>query len=159
MSRNFVRGLQTTTRMLMQFVGGVTADDILVSNGVTGAAWEQSARRVTDTIEKADPRITVARIEGARAHYSPKDKKDHEMVVTRGLATAAGMQVGSVQVHVNSTFQFFPSLAGRKVDVMEIFHVLKLRVISITRKAILPTREATPANAARTESQQMVQYN
>ena len=53
MSRNLVRGLQNTTRMLIQFVGGVSPDDILVSNGLTGPAWERSARRVTDAIEKA----------------------------------------------------------------------------------------------------------
>ncbi|KNG86283.1 hypothetical protein ANOM_005939 [Aspergillus nomiae NRRL 13137] len=76
MSRNFVRGLQTTTKMLIQFVGGVSPDDILVSNGLTGPAWERSARRVTDAIEKADPRIIIAIIQGARAHFSSKDKSD-----------------------------------------------------------------------------------
>ena len=36
------------------------------------------------------------------------------MVITIGLATTAGMQIGSVHVHVNGTFKFFPSLAGRQ---------------------------------------------
>ncbi|GAB1196236.1 hypothetical protein APSETT444_005504 [Aspergillus pseudonomiae] len=93
--------------MLIQFVDGVSPDDILVSNGLTGPAWERSARRVTDAIEKA-------LLRGARAHFSSKDKSDHEMVITIGLATTAGMQIGSVHVHVNGTFKFFPSLAGRQ---------------------------------------------
>ncbi|KAL1979091.1 hypothetical protein VTN96DRAFT_7026 [Rasamsonia emersonii] len=114
MSRTFARGLQTTSRALVQFTGTVSPNDILASNGPAGGAWEAATKKVCDAIEKADPRISMANIQGARAHLSSKDRSDRQLVITVGLATNSGTRVGSVHVHVDGTFKFFPSRAGRE---------------------------------------------
>ncbi|PYH93056.1 hypothetical protein BO71DRAFT_328622 [Aspergillus ellipticus CBS 707.79] len=65
-------------------------------------------------IAQKDPRITIANIQGARAHYSSKDRSDNEKVITVGLATASGTRIGSVHVHMDGSSKFFPSRAGRE---------------------------------------------
>ncbi|KAI3015120.1 Transcription factor S-II (TFIIS), central domain family protein [Aspergillus niger] len=114
MSRAFVRGIQTTTRTLMQFAGGVRPSDLISQNGGHGPEWEMAARIVTQAIEKADPRISVTNIQGARAHFSSKDRADKQMVITIGLSTASGTRVGSVHVHMDGSFKFFPSRIGKE---------------------------------------------
>ncbi|GKZ93600.1 hypothetical protein AnigIFM59636_006675 [Aspergillus niger] len=103
MSRAFVRGIQTTTRTLMQFAGGVRPSDLISQNGGHGPEWEMAARIVTQAIEKADPRISVANIQA-----------DKQMVITIGLSTASGTRVGSVHVHMDGSFKFFPSRIGKE---------------------------------------------
>ncbi|GKZ65069.1 hypothetical protein AnigIFM60653_007566 [Aspergillus niger] len=103
MSRAFLRGLQTTTRTLMQFAGGVRPSDLISQNGGNGPEWEMAARIVTQAIEKADPRISVANIQA-----------DKQMVITIGLSTASGTRVGSVHVHMDGSFKFFPSRIGKE---------------------------------------------
>ncbi|EHA19765.1 hypothetical protein ASPNIDRAFT_39193 [Aspergillus niger ATCC 1015] len=103
MSRAFVRGIQTTTRTLMQFAGGVRPSDLISQNGGHGPEWEMAARIVTQAIEKADPRISVTNIQA-----------DKQMVITIGLSTASGTRVGSVHVHMDGSFKFFPSRIGKE---------------------------------------------
>ncbi|KAK2752872.1 hypothetical protein FQN54_008025 [Arachnomyces sp. PD_36] len=112
MSRNITRGFQSTARTLIQFAGA-GLQDIAVSNGPAGNIWEGMTKRVCDAIEKADPRIKVANVQGALAHRSSKDRNDKQDVITVGLTTSAGTRVGSVHVHLDGSFKFFPSRAGR----------------------------------------------
>lgn len=48
------------------------------------------------------------------AHISSKDKDDPKEVITVGLQTKSGTRVGSVHLHVDGTWKFFPSRAGRE---------------------------------------------
>lgn len=48
------------------------------------------------------------------AHMSSKDKDDPKEVITVGLQTNSGTRVGSVHLHVDGTWKFFASRAGRE---------------------------------------------
>ncbi|KAK2810199.1 hypothetical protein FQN50_003169 [Emmonsiellopsis sp. PD_5] len=50
---------------------------------------------------------------GSYAHLSSKDRSDKQKVITVGLQTHAGTRVGSLHVHIDGTFKFFPSRAGK----------------------------------------------
>lgn len=51
---------------------------------------------------------------GSVAHRSSKDKNDQQKVLTLGLKTNNGTQVGSVHVHMDGSFKLFPNRAGRE---------------------------------------------
>ncbi|PGH07919.1 hypothetical protein AJ79_06127 [Helicocarpus griseus UAMH5409] len=65
-------------------------------------------------VEKADPRIKAANIQGSRAHPSSKDRDDKQDSITVGLETHSGTRIGSLHIHLDGTFKFFPSRAGRQ---------------------------------------------
>ncbi|RAL00800.1 uncharacterized protein BO80DRAFT_425211 [Aspergillus ibericus CBS 121593] len=113
MSRNVVRAFQTSTAAAIQYIG---ADMMQITsiNGPNGARWLQSTRNICDAVERADPRIVFADIQGAKAHISSKDRTDLEEVITVGLQTQGGLRVGTLHVHLNGSFKFFPSRAGRE---------------------------------------------
>ncbi|RDH36210.1 hypothetical protein BDQ94DRAFT_121650 [Aspergillus welwitschiae] len=112
MSRNLTRNFQTASRTLIQYMG-TPMDEILTSNE-DGAEWKSSATNTCTLIEQAEPRITVAELQGSVAHQSSKDKNDQQKVLTLGLKTNNGTQVGSVHVHMDGTFKLFPNRAGRE---------------------------------------------
>ncbi|OJD10174.1 hypothetical protein AJ78_08704 [Emergomyces pasteurianus Ep9510] len=87
---------------------------MLHQNGPDGGHWQLMVKRITDDIEKADPRIKVADIQGARAHKSSNDPKDPFPVITIGLLTTENSKdrIGSIHVHFDGTFKFFPSRKG-----------------------------------------------
>ncbi|OOF97572.1 hypothetical protein ASPCADRAFT_129252 [Aspergillus carbonarius ITEM 5010] len=113
MSRNVIRAFQTSSAAAIQQIGAELA---LVGNinGPNGARWLESTRNVCDAVERADPRIVTADIQGAKAHISSKDKSDLEEVITVGLQTRGGLRIGTLHVHLNGSFKFFASRAGRE---------------------------------------------
>ncbi|PWY95975.1 hypothetical protein BO94DRAFT_620324 [Aspergillus sclerotioniger CBS 115572] len=85
MSRNVIRGFQTSTAAAIQQIGAE-----LMQN----------------------PRIVAADIQGAKAHISSKDTSDPEEVITVGLQTQGGLRVGTLHIHLSGSFKFFASRAG-----------------------------------------------
>lgn len=51
---------------------------------------------------------------GGRAHQSHKDPSDKQDVVTVGLLTTKGTSVGSIHVHLDGTWKYFPSRLGKQ---------------------------------------------
>ncbi|QSS49782.1 hypothetical protein I7I53_10231 [Histoplasma capsulatum var. duboisii H88] len=84
---------------------------MLHQNGPDGGHWQSMVKQITEDIEKADPRIKVADIQGGRAHKSSNDPKDPFPVITIGLLTTENSKdrIGSIHVHFDGTFKFFPS--------------------------------------------------
>ncbi|GIK07237.1 hypothetical protein Aspvir_002895 [Aspergillus viridinutans] len=113
MSRNITRGFQSASKTLIRYAGA-SLEDLVASNGADGPEWSGSTNSICNAIEKADARITVADIQGSKAHPSSKDREDKQQVITVGLHTNAGTRIGSLHVHQDGTFKFFPSRAGRQ---------------------------------------------
>ncbi|KAE8400350.1 hypothetical protein BDV37DRAFT_209628 [Aspergillus pseudonomiae] len=113
MSRNITRGFQTASSTFIRYAGS-QLEELVTTNGPDGPAWSHMTDTVCHEIEKADSRITVADIQGSRAHKSSKDREDKENVITVGLQTNSGTRIGSLHVHLNGTFKFFASRAGRE---------------------------------------------
>ncbi|GKZ23614.1 hypothetical protein AbraIFM66951_009889 [Aspergillus brasiliensis] len=113
MSRNIIRSFQTSSAAAIQHIGAELSQ-LRSLNGPDGERWSVSTRTVCEAVERADPRITVADIQGAKAHLSSKDRSDPEQVITVGLKTQGGVRVGTLHVHLSGSFKFFPSRAGRE---------------------------------------------
>ncbi|GLA41061.1 hypothetical protein AnigIFM63309_008905 [Aspergillus niger] len=113
MSRNIIRSFQTSTAAAIQHIGAELSQ-VSSLNGPDGERWTDSTRNVCEAVERADPRIAVADIQGAKAHVSSKDRSDPEQVITVGLKTQGGVRVGTLHVHLGGSFKFFPSRAGRE---------------------------------------------
>ncbi|EFR04872.1 hypothetical protein MGYG_07875 [Nannizzia gypsea CBS 118893] len=124
MGHNIARVFQTSSRALLRYVG-VPIEELVVSNGTAmaqqwhsngtdGGQWSAVTDSVCNEIEKADPRIVAANIQGSRAHVSSKDRSDNQNVITVGLETHTGTRIGSLHVHLDGTFKFFPSSAGKE---------------------------------------------
>ncbi|KAE8139208.1 hypothetical protein BDV38DRAFT_281373 [Aspergillus pseudotamarii] len=113
MSRNVVRGFQSASATLIRYAGS-PLEELVASNGSDGPTWSQATDTVCNAVERADPRVTVADIQGSRAHESSKDRDDKEKVITVGLQTNSGTRIGSLHVHLDGTFKFFASRAGRE---------------------------------------------
>ncbi|OQE14625.1 hypothetical protein PENSTE_c034G08223 [Penicillium steckii] len=113
MSRNIARTFHSATRALIQFVGS-PLEDVFVMNGSNGMEWRNSLQTVCTAVEKADSRIMVADVEGAVAHISSKDTHDPEHVITVGLKIQSGTRICSLHVHLDDTWSFFLSRAGRE---------------------------------------------
>ncbi|KAE8157068.1 hypothetical protein BDV40DRAFT_305494 [Aspergillus tamarii] len=113
MSRNIARRFQTASSSMIHYLG-TPVDEILTSNGESGSQWQSSTTTTCDLIEKAEPRITQAELQGSVAHFSSKDRGDRQKVLTVGLKTSNGTQVGAIHVHVDGTWKLFPNRAGRE---------------------------------------------
>lgn len=48
------------------------------------------------------------------AHKSSKDKDDTQDVITVGLQTKSGTRIGAVHIHLDGSWKFFASRAGRE---------------------------------------------
>ncbi|EQL29134.1 hypothetical protein BDBG_03990 [Blastomyces gilchristii SLH14081] len=112
MNRVAARGLHATAQRVLQYSGSVNLGDVISTNA-DGAEWSDSVDSGCNMIEKADPRIKQAHIQGARAHRSSKDRNDSKDVITVALLTATGTRVGSAHFHLDGSFKFFPSRAGK----------------------------------------------
>ncbi|PYI11026.1 hypothetical protein BO78DRAFT_161085 [Aspergillus sclerotiicarbonarius CBS 121057] len=113
MSRNIVRAFQTSSAAYIRHIGA-SLDQVTNINGPDGLDWSKTTQNVCDAVEKADNRIVIADIQGAKAHVSSKDRTDLEQVITVGLQTDAGLRVGTLHIHLNGSFKFFASRAGRE---------------------------------------------
>ncbi|KAI9929664.1 hypothetical protein ASPWEDRAFT_172672 [Aspergillus wentii DTO 134E9] len=113
MSRNVTRGFSSASKTLINYIG-TPVEQIAASNKGDGEDWKSSATTACNSIEIAEPRITQAELQGSVAHYSSKDKSDRQKVLTVGLKTNNGTQVGAIHVHVDGTWKLFPNRAGRE---------------------------------------------
>lgn len=53
MSRNFTRGLQSTARTLIHYVGGSNPSDVIAMNGAQGPEFGLATTNILSAIEKA----------------------------------------------------------------------------------------------------------
>ncbi|EDN09781.1 hypothetical protein I7I51_02200 [Histoplasma capsulatum] len=88
MNRVAARGFHATAQRVLQYSGSVNLGDVISTNA-DGTEW------------------------GARAHRSSKDRNDSKDVITVALLTATGTRVGSAHFHLDGSFKFFPSRAGK----------------------------------------------
>ncbi|EGC48789.1 conserved hypothetical protein [Histoplasma capsulatum var. duboisii H88] len=94
MNRVATRGFHATAQRVLQYSGSVNLGDVILTNA-DGAEWSDSVDR------------------GARAHRSSKDRNDSKDVITVVLLTSTGTRVGSAHFHLDGSFKFFPSRAGK----------------------------------------------
>ncbi|EER27199.1 hypothetical protein CPC735_025350 [Coccidioides posadasii C735 delta SOWgp] len=129
---------------------------MLHQNGPDGGHWQSMVKRITDDIEKADPRIKVADIQGGRAHKSSNDPKDPFPVITVGLLTTENSKdrIGSIHVHFDGTFKFFPS---RKGDLGKYLEQIRKAGIPGFIDTIPEETEGETANSATGQGKELAQ--
>ncbi|EEQ34988.1 conserved hypothetical protein [Microsporum canis CBS 113480] len=113
LNRIATKAFSTTAQRALQFLEPINVTDLVSANGSDGERWLQSVEVGCERIEKADPRITSAKIQGALAHMSSKDKSDPHKVVTIAILTVKGNRVGTAHFHLDGSFKFFPSRYGK----------------------------------------------
>ncbi|EER44634.1 predicted protein [Histoplasma capsulatum var. duboisii H88] len=107
------RGFQSSARLMIQKTGSF--GDIKIVNGANGLILEQSVLSQCDAIEAADPRVVRVTFQGGKLHVSHKDPTETEEVITAGLFTEKGTQVGSVYFHLASKPKLFPNRLGEEL--------------------------------------------
>ncbi|KAK2765390.1 hypothetical protein FQN54_008236 [Arachnomyces sp. PD_36] len=107
------KAFSTSAQRAIKFLDPTKVTDLVHANGPDGTQWTESVKHGCDKMELADGRITSAKIQGALAHISSKDRTDPMKVITVAILTATGNRVGSAHFHIDGSFKFFPSRYGR----------------------------------------------
>ncbi|KAL2702645.1 hypothetical protein AAEP93_006943 [Penicillium crustosum] len=96
-----------------EFIGS-PLEDVVTKNSANGQQWRDTIEGVCNSIKKADRKIVFANIVGAKAHLSSTDKDDMQEVISVTLLTKAGISVGALHLHFDSTWKLFPRGRGVK---------------------------------------------
>ncbi|KAL4780117.1 hypothetical protein BJX76DRAFT_351233 [Aspergillus varians] len=112
MSRVPVRGFQTASTRAINWIGNVSVADVVKMNN--DPEWETALASAASRVEAQNPKVVDAKIQGALAHESAKDKEEKEKIVTVGFYSVGGTRLLSSHIRQNGSFKSWESRAGKR---------------------------------------------
>ncbi|OJJ42025.1 hypothetical protein ASPZODRAFT_126217 [Penicilliopsis zonata CBS 506.65] len=112
MNRVPARGFQTAATRAVNWIGNVSVSDVVQMNNDT--EWENALASAASKVEAQNPKVVDAKIQGALAHTSAKDKEEKEKIVTVGFYSAGGTRLLSSHVRRDGSYKSWESRAGKR---------------------------------------------
>ncbi|KAF4230466.1 hypothetical protein CNMCM8980_002689 [Aspergillus fumigatiaffinis] len=112
MSRVPVRGFQTASKQAINWIGNVTVTDVVQMNN--DPQWENALTSAAANVEAQNPKVVDAKIQGALAHPSSRDKEEKEKIVTVGFYSARGTRLLSSHIRRDGSYKSWESRAGKR---------------------------------------------
>ncbi|PYH94470.1 hypothetical protein BO71DRAFT_398840 [Aspergillus ellipticus CBS 707.79] len=112
MSRVPVRGSQTAASRAVNWIGDVSVADVVRMNN--DSEWENALASAASGAEQQNSKVVNAKIQGALAHESSKDKEEKEKIVTVGFYSVGGTRLLSSHVRRDGSYKSWESRAGKR---------------------------------------------